>query len=169
VQNGSVTELPEDARAAAHTLTRVARVLEHTLPRATGTELSMADFRMLSAVADGEGRASRLAERLALGKPTVSSTVDALVRRGLLVRTAHDADQRAVDLALTADGERAQHEAEDALAALIVEIAGRTPDPTATLAALAGFGDALERRQADAAASRAAARATESAARAARG
>ncbi|MBN9183027.1 MAG: hypothetical protein J0I66_08520, partial [Microbacterium sp.] len=81
---------------------------------------------------------------------------------------AHDADQRAVDLALTADGERAQHEAEDALAALIVEIAGRTPDPTATLAALAGFGDALERRQADAAASRAAARATESPALAAR-
>jgi len=169
VQNGSVTELPEDARAAAHALTRVARVLEHTLPRATTTELSMADFRMLSAVADGEGRASRLAERLAIGKPTVSSTVDALVRRGLLVRTTHDVDQRAVDLALTGDGERAQREAEDALAALIVEIAARTPDPAATLAALAGFGDALEQRQADAAASRAAARATESAARAARG
>ena len=156
MQNSSVIELPEDARAATHALARFARVMERTLPGTPTPELTMADFRMLSAVAGGEARAARLAERLAIGKPTVSSTVDSLVRRGLVVRTAHDADQRAVDLALTPEGERARRDGEQALSKLIVEIADRTPDPAATLAALAGFGAALERRQADAAASRAA-------------
>jgi DNA-binding MarR family transcriptional regulator len=157
VQNGSVTEPSNETRAAVLALTRVARLLERTLA-AEETGLNISEFRMLSAVAGGEARASRLAHRLAVGKPTVSSTVDALVRRGLLTRTAHDADQRAVDLALTAEGEAHLAAAEAALAARVASIAERTPDPASTLAALAAFGDALEERMAEVAASRTAAR-----------
>jgi DNA-binding MarR family transcriptional regulator len=168
VQNGSVAELKQDAaatdaRAAVHALTRAARMLERTVAERTTPELSMADFRMLSAVAGGEARASRLAQRLAIGKPAVSGSVDSLVRRGLLARTAHGADARAVDLTLTPDGERVRDEAEAALAELITDIARRTPDPAATLAALAAFGQGLEARQVEVAATHLAARSAASA------
>lgn len=111
------------------------------------SEVSLADFRMLSAVAEGEARASRLAARLALGKPAVSSSVDSLVRRGLLERETHDLDQRAVDLSITAEGERVRASAESALMALVAELVDRAPDPTATLRALAELDEAIEDRQ----------------------
>ncbi|MHA7984230.1 MarR family winged helix-turn-helix transcriptional regulator [Rathayibacter sp. CAU 1779] len=141
--SASSRSIPADARAAVHALTRASRILERSLP-----QLSLADFRVLSAVAEGEARASRLAQRLALGKPAISSTVESLVRRGLLRREAHGSDQRAIDLVLTEEGETAREEAESALAAVAVGLAGDTDDPEATLAALAALGDAIERRQA---------------------
>ncbi|NNC13492.1 winged helix-turn-helix transcriptional regulator [Planctomonas sp. JC2975] len=136
-----------DARAAVHALTRASRILERSLP-----QLSLADFRVLSAVAEGEARASRLAQRLALGKPAISSTVESLVRRGMLRREAHGSDQRAIDLVLTEEGESARADAESALAAVVVELASGTDDPDATLAALANLGSAIEMRQASVAA-----------------
>lgn len=142
-EDSSVIE-PSSARAAVRALTRVARLLDRTLP-----ELSLADFRVLSAIAEGEGRASRLAQRLALGKPAVSSTVDSLVRRGLLVRTSGAADQRVVELVLTDEGERVRAAAEAELEALVRDVVSRTADPEAVLAALAAFGDAIEQRQSD--------------------
>src|SRR6059058_1194066 len=66
---------------AVRVLARLSRLME----RASG-DLSLAHYRVLSAVADGDQRATRLAERLALGKPTISASVDALCRRGLLAR-----------------------------------------------------------------------------------
>lgn len=156
--DGSVVELPEssvvaapsaDARAAVHALTRASRILERSLP-----ELSLADFRVLSAVAEGEGRASRLAQRLALGKPAISSTVDSLVRRGLLRREAHDSDQRAVELVLTPTGDDVRRASENALAEVVTALAAGTDDPGALLASLAALGEAIERRQASFAAER---------------
>ena len=45
--------------------------------------LGLAHYRFLALVAGGDERASRLAERLALGKPAVSAAVGALVAQGL--------------------------------------------------------------------------------------
>ncbi|GAB3801943.1 hypothetical protein GCM10028798_18420 [Humibacter antri] len=138
-----------DARAAVTALARASRILERSL-----SELSLADFRVLSAVAEGEARASRLAHRLALGKPAISSTVDSLVRRGLLTKRAHDADQRATDLVLTPAGETVRAAAEAALVAVVTQLADDTDDPAATLTALASLEPAIERRQASVAAAR---------------
>ena len=124
-------------------------MLERTLQHRTSPQLTLSDYRMLTAVAGGEARASRLARRLAVGKPSVSASVDSLVRRGLLERRGGAGDQRAVDLLITAVGDGARHDAESALTELVIDIAARTADPTATLAALAAFGDALERRQSE--------------------
>jgi DNA-binding MarR family transcriptional regulator len=85
--------------AAVQAITRVSRMLE----RASG-ELSLADFRMLSAIAGGEARATRLAARLAVGKPAVSAGVDSLVRRGYVERSRVEGDQRASALSLTPAG-----------------------------------------------------------------
>lgn len=121
------------------------------------TGLSLADFRVLSAVAEGEARASRLAHRLALGKPAISSTVESLVRRGLLRREAHDADLRATQLVLTEEGAAARVDAESALVSVVVALVSDTTDPAATLAALAALEPAIERRQQAVAATRVAA------------
>ncbi|MFT4306831.1 MAG: MarR family winged helix-turn-helix transcriptional regulator [Microbacterium sp.] len=132
---------PEHLAEAVRALTRAARVLERALPG-----ISMADFRMLSAISDGVDRASRLAAMLALGKPAVSATVESLVRRGLLARQLREDDRRAVDLALTDRGEHVLHTARTALAEVVVDVAARTPDAGATLAALAVFGEGLQAR-----------------------
>jgi DNA-binding MarR family transcriptional regulator len=131
-----------DARSAVRALTRSSRILERSLQG-----LSLADFRVLSAVAEGEARASRLAQRLALGKPAISSTVESLVRRGLLRRESHHADQRATDLVLTDAGSAARSAAESELVAVVTSLVADTPDPGGTLAALAALDVAVERRQ----------------------
>jgi DNA-binding MarR family transcriptional regulator len=55
---------------------------------------------------------SRLAARLALGKPAISAAVEALPRRGFLVRSAANGDERASALSLTAEGRAALSRAE---------------------------------------------------------
>jgi DNA-binding MarR family transcriptional regulator len=84
---------------AVRALARASRVLE----RASG-ELSLAHYRVLSAIASGDERASRVASRLAIGKPTISAAVDTLCQRGLLLRSDVDGDQRVASLRLTSEG-----------------------------------------------------------------
>src|ERR1700753_1126039 len=92
---------------AVRALARMARVLE----RSTGA-LTLAHYRVLSAVADGDERASLVAARLALGKPTVSAAVESLTKRGLLAREDAAEDRRAATLTLTPAGEAALAEVE---------------------------------------------------------
>ena len=129
---------PPDVRAV-RALARLSRVLERA-----DAELSLAHYRVLSAVAEGDQRATRLAARLALGKPTVSAAVDALSRRGLLLRGPVRGDQRAVVLSLTPRGRALLDRVEERMAARIAGLCARTPDGPGTLRALAVLGDALE-------------------------
>lgn len=124
-------------------MTRLSRSLERTLG-----PLTLADFRVLSAVAQGEGRASRLASRLAVGKPAISATVDSLCRRGLLARGGVVGDQRAVALTLTPAGADARETAEAAMSGRLAEILAVTDDRDAVLDALTGLGTAIERSRA---------------------
>jgi len=125
--------------AAARALARLTRLVE----RSTG-ELSLAHYRVLAAVADGDERASRLAQRLALGKPAISASVEALCTRGLLERGAVDGDLRATALSLTERGRASLDAVDAALAERLDELTSRTPDPAATLSALAALGGALD-------------------------
>jgi DNA-binding MarR family transcriptional regulator len=129
----------DDSVEAVRALARVSRVLE----RASG-ELNLAHYRVLSAIASGDERASRVAVRLALGKPAVSAAVDSLVQRGLVVRTGVTTDQRASDLSLTSAGKAALAEAETAMVGRINELCARTPDVARVLQSLAWLGAALD-------------------------
>ncbi|WP_232303544.1 MarR family winged helix-turn-helix transcriptional regulator [Pseudofrankia sp. DC12] len=130
-------------------LVGAARVLE----RASG-ELSLAQYRVLASVAAGDERASRIAARLALGKPTISATVESLRRRGLLTRAAVDDDQRAATLRLTDDGRAVLDAAERAMLDRLGELAARTAEPAAVLAALRALDGAVDGYLADRAAAR---------------
>ena len=103
--------MSDDLRGAARALVVVARRLE----RACGS-LSLAQFRVLSLVAGGDERASLVAERLAVAKPTITAVVDGLVERGYLVREAVEGDRRSIRLRITPDGEAAMQTAEGAMA-----------------------------------------------------
>jgi DNA-binding MarR family transcriptional regulator len=134
---------------AVRTLVRVTRLLE----RASG-ELSLPHYRVLAAVAEGDERASRVAARLALGKPTISASVDALCRRGLLTREDAVSDQRAVTLRLTPAGVATLRAAEAAMTARLDEVLARTPRGPDIPAALARLGMGLDRVIAERAAAR---------------
>jgi DNA-binding MarR family transcriptional regulator len=99
---------------------------------------------VLAAVADGDERASRVAARLALGKPTVSAAVESLTKRGLLSREDAADDRRATTLALTPAGKAALAEVEGEMLARLDDLCARTPDPDAVLDALARLGEALD-------------------------
>ena len=128
-----------DQLEAARVVVRLSRMLERACP-----DLSLAHYRVLAAVAAGDKRASRVAARLALAKPTISASVDALCKRGLLVREEVAGDQRAIALHLSADGERLLTEVEDAMLARFGDVLARTPDAASAVTALTSLGAALD-------------------------
>jgi DNA-binding MarR family transcriptional regulator len=129
----------ESAVEAVRALARASRILE----RSTG-ELSLAQYRVLAAVAGGDERASRIARRLALGKPTISATVDSLCQRGLVARGEVADDQRAAALSLTAQGKTMLRTVENTMLERLHQVITRLPDPTQVLSALVALGTAID-------------------------
>lgn len=124
--------------AAARTIARLSRTLERT---ATG--IPLAHYRMLAVVQEGGERASRLASRLSVTKPTVTATVDALVKTGLLERARDERDKRVIQLFLTPAGEQALAAADVAFAARLGPLLQHTSDPRQFLEMLAEIDDGL--------------------------
>src|SRR5439155_5695738 len=122
------------------TLVRLARMLE----RGAGG-LSLPQFRVLALVDEGGERASQLADRLAVAKPTITAVVDGLVERGYLKRTADCDDRRATKITLTAAGRRALYDAEAAMGTRLQDIVGHADDPEAIARALQDLGHAITR------------------------
>lgn len=106
-------------------------------------DLPLAHYRVLSAVAEGDQRASRVARRFALGKPTVSVAVDALTKAGLLTKNSEADDQRATALALTARGRAVLAEAERTLVAALHAVLDHA-ETDGLVTALADIGRAIE-------------------------
>ena len=132
-------ELDETAVAAVRGLARVSRMLEKA-----STELSLANYRVLAAIGSGDERASRVGRNLALGKPTVSATVDSLCQRGLVSRSSVGDDHRAVALKLTAEGRAVLDRVERAMIQRISDLATRTPDGPRLMEALSWLGAAMD-------------------------
>lgn len=132
--------MDNELRQTVRALTRLTRLVE----RAAG-EVSLAHYRVLSAIADGDERASRLAAHLALGKPTISASVDALTRKGLITREGVPGDQRASSLRLTDAGRATLAAVESEMAAALRQISERAPEVRAALAALTVLGGAIDR------------------------
>lgn len=124
---------------AVRALARAARVLE----RVSG-ELSLAHYRVLSAIAAGDERASRVAERLALGKPAVSAAVESLSQRGLIARSEVVGDQRAAALRLTDRGRALLDDVETDMIERLTELQRHTPDGEQLVESLVWLGAAIE-------------------------
>jgi DNA-binding MarR family transcriptional regulator len=142
--SGPTRQAAPTAIEAVRSLARIARILE----RASG-ELGLAHYRVLSAIAAGEERASRVAARFELGRPTISAAVDSLRRTGLIERAAVATDQRAFALRLTPQGWKVLERVEAEMVRVVddlcrrVSSTGSTDDPVGVFAAL---GEALDAR-----------------------
>jgi DNA-binding MarR family transcriptional regulator len=128
-------ELIDGVRA----LSRLSRIVERA-----SDELSPADYRVMSAIASGEARASRLANRLLLGKPTISSSVESLSKRGLIVKSSVEGDNRAVALTLSDEGAELFGRMEARMTRQLELLAERTPDPARVLQSLSWLGAVIE-------------------------
>ena len=128
-----------DVIDAARTVIRLSRMFERAF-----TDLSLAHYRVLAAVAAGDRQASRVAARLALAKPTISASVEALCQRGLLVREQVSGDQRTVALRVTPAGERVLADTEAAMLARFGQVLDRLPDPATAVRTLADIAPVLD-------------------------
>jgi DNA-binding MarR family transcriptional regulator len=125
--------------SAVRGLVRVSRLVES----ASG-DLSTADFRVLSIIARGESSPSRVASRLLLSRPTISSTLDSLEKRGLIVRSIVPDDARAAILSLSDDGTDLLQRAERRMSRQLELLCDRTPDADRVIASLAWLESAIE-------------------------
>jgi DNA-binding MarR family transcriptional regulator len=129
---------------AVRALARASSALERSSPN-----LSLAHYRVLTAVAQGNERASNIARKLAIGKPTVSVAVESLCQRGLLARSGVAGDQRAAALHLTPAGQALLEQVETEMIIRINDLCDRTPDGGQLIESLVWLGQAMDSRLAD--------------------
>ncbi|MBO0691712.1 MAG: winged helix-turn-helix transcriptional regulator [Acidimicrobiaceae bacterium] len=124
---------------AVRALARASRLLERA-----SSELSLAHYRVLVAIASGDVRATRIAARLAVGKPAISAAVESLVQRGLLARSMVQGDQRAAALHLTPSGRALLDRVEAAMAAQLAGLSAHVPEPRQLFESLVWLDAAIE-------------------------
>src|SRR3954454_16318757 len=117
--------------SSVRTIARLARILEHS-----AAELTLPQFRLLAMVARGDERATALAGRLTLSKPTITAAVDGLVERGLVARAVVAGDRRAVNIQITDAGRAALVAAEARMAERLQPVIEQCDDPAAVTSAL---------------------------------
>jgi DNA-binding MarR family transcriptional regulator len=86
-------------------------------------------YRVLKLAGAGGERSARLAEKLAVAKPTLTSTADGLVAAGLLQRETETADRRAVRLRLTEAGLEAVRRADGIYGEWLTGLLTKAGDP----------------------------------------
>ncbi len=84
-----------------HTLARLARQIEVAV---STVDLTLSQYRVLAILGDGCEASSKLAEKLAVSRPSVTGVVDGLVTRGLVRRDHTTGDRRRIDVGLTDAG-----------------------------------------------------------------
>jgi DNA-binding MarR family transcriptional regulator len=134
----------QTASRAVLTVLRLFRALERV-----DTGLTPQQYRILKLAGAGGERSARLAERLAVAKPTLTATADGLVAAGYVQRETEPGDRRVVRLCLTATGRAALERADSAYAEWLGSLLGAEGARAEMLRALQTLDAAMdERRQA---------------------
>jgi DNA-binding MarR family transcriptional regulator len=105
-------EYHRDSIEALLTILRITRVLERI-----DAGVSPQQYRILKLIGAGGERSARLAEKLAVARPTLTATADSLVAAGLARREPEPGDRRVVRLRLTEAGQAAVQRADAAYSA----------------------------------------------------
>jgi DNA-binding MarR family transcriptional regulator len=104
--------------------------------------LTPSQYRIMKLAAAGGERSTRLAQRLAVAKPTLTAIADGLVAAGYASRTAEPGDRRVVRLSLTPAGRAALDRADAAYTAWLGRLLDETGEPAAVLNALGQLAEA---------------------------
>ena len=105
--------------------------------------LTPSQYRIMKLASAGGERSTRLAQRLAVAKPTLTATADGLVAAGYASRAAEPGDRRVVRLSLTPAGHAALDRADAAYTGWLGQLLDGTGDPQAVLDALGLLGSAM--------------------------
>ncbi|MFD0633525.1 MarR family winged helix-turn-helix transcriptional regulator [Catenulispora yoronensis] len=108
---------------AVQVLVRLRRTLERV-----ETGLSLPQYQLLAMVRSGGERSARLADKLAVRKPTLTAAADALVGAGFLEREADPGDRRVVRVRITEAGLVALRTAEKQLAVAVAPLLADAAD-----------------------------------------
>jgi DNA-binding MarR family transcriptional regulator len=140
--SGAETLDVQTAQAAVLTVMRLFRALERL-----DTGLSPQQYRILKLAGAGGERSARLAERLAVAKPTLTATADGLVAAGYAQREAEAGDRRVVRLCLTEAGRAALERADVVYAGWLGPLLGATGDIDGVLEAFRSLDAAMDERR----------------------
>jgi DNA-binding MarR family transcriptional regulator len=132
----------QTSQEAVLTVMRLFRALERV-----DTGLTAQQYRILKLAGAGGERSARLAERLAVAKPTLTATADGLVAAGYAQREAEAGDRRVVRLCLTAAGRAALDRADAAYADWLGPLLGATGDMAGVLEVIRGLEAAMDERR----------------------
>ena len=134
---------PQELVAAARAVAYTARRLERSLG-----EMTLPQFRVLALVASSTERASQIAERAAVTRPSLTGLLDGLEARGWVRRVDVSGDRRGVLLEVTAEGREALTHAERSMAAALDDVLAPAgaDDRARALRGLAALGGALRSR-----------------------
>lgn len=103
--------LPEPKNLLLLTTARINRLQDQVLA-SLDVPLTSRQYRVLARVEQGFTSPTKLARLARRSLPTLSETIEGLVKRDLIERTPSAEDRRAVVLALTPKGEKALSDAE---------------------------------------------------------
>jgi long-chain acyl-CoA synthetase len=126
----------ETGSVAGRVAARLARQVEVGLGQ---VDLSLPQYRILMFLGDGATVASKLADHLAVSRPTVTAVVDGLVARGLVERSHLHDDRRRVGHALTPAGHQLLAIADQRVDNRLQEIVGHLGDETQAADAMHGL------------------------------
>jgi DNA-binding MarR family transcriptional regulator len=132
----------QQMEAAVLTVMRLYRALERV-----DSGLTPQQYRILKLAGAGGERSARLAEKLAVAKPTLTATADGLVAAGYAEREAEAGDRRVVRLRLTEAGRAAVERADAAYAGWLEPVLATTGDADGIVAALGGLDAAMDERR----------------------
>jgi DNA-binding MarR family transcriptional regulator len=130
-QTGQDETGDQRAARAVMIVLRLFRALERV-----DSDLTPQQYRIMKLAGAGGERSARLAERLAVAKPTLTATADGLVAAGYARRDAEAGDRRVVRLCLTAAGHEALDRADAAYGRWLDQVLAETGEPDLVLHAL---------------------------------
>jgi DNA-binding MarR family transcriptional regulator len=107
--------------------------------------MTLPQFRVLALIARSPARASALAERAAVSRPSLTGVLDGLETRGWVRRVEVSGDRRAVSHEVTKEGKAALRSAERAGGEHLTEVLAELPleERSAALAGLEALGRAI--------------------------
>jgi len=132
----------QQAAEAVLTVLRLFRALERV-----DSGLTPHQYRILKLAGAGGERSARLAERLAVAKPTLTATADGLVAAGYAQRKTEPGDRRVVRLCLTETGRAALERADAAYAGWLGQLLGGTDDAEQILQGLRAIDAGMDERR----------------------
>jgi DNA-binding MarR family transcriptional regulator len=129
----------ERASRVVMILLRLFRALERV-----DTDLTPQQYRILKLAGAGGERSAKLAERLAVAKPTLTAIADGLVAAGYARRETEPGDRRVVRLCLTESGHAAVERADAAYGQWLDQVLTQASAPETVLHALDALNEAMD-------------------------